>query len=154
MLYRKYNFNFFARIFLHFLLQFLFCCGHLVLFYFITMLCIVLIVYSMGLGYSSVWCGLLFWKLKEQKSKIIVKYSLWFTVYGIHWWVSRNASKITEYSGLSLNTKNAFNLFFLQVGKNNFRPPPKVESSVVRIEPRNPRPCIDYEVEYYLQHWN
>jgi len=34
----------------------------------------------------------------------------------------------------------------LQVGKNNFRPPPKVESSVVRIEPRNPRPCLDYEV--------
>jgi len=37
-------------------------------------------------------------------------------------------------------------LVVVQVGKNNFRPPPKVESSVVRIEPRNPRPCIDYEV--------
>ena len=31
-----------------------------------------------------------------------------------------------------------------QVGKNNFRPPPKVESSVVRIEPRNPPPPINF----------
>lgn len=34
---------------------------------------------------------------------------------------------------------------FSQVGKNNFRPPPKVESSVVRIEPRNPPPPIDFK---------
>ena len=37
--------------------------------------------------------------------------------------------------------------FFLsnqQVGKNNFRPPPKVESSVVRIEPKNPPPPINF----------
>lgn len=32
-----------------------------------------------------------------------------------------------------------------QVGKNNFRPPPKVESSVVRIEPRNPPPPINFK---------
>lgn len=32
----------------------------------------------------------------------------------------------------------------LKVGKNNFRPPPKVESSVVRIEPKNPPPPINY----------
>jgi 18S rRNA (adenine1779-N6/adenine1780-N6)-dimethyltransferase len=32
-----------------------------------------------------------------------------------------------------------------QVGKNNFRPPPKVDSSVVRIEPRNPLPSIDFK---------
>lgn len=31
-----------------------------------------------------------------------------------------------------------------QVGKNNFRPPPKVESSVVRIEPKNPPPAVNY----------
>ena len=30
-----------------------------------------------------------------------------------------------------------------QVGKNNFRPPPKVDSSVVRIEPINPPPPIN-----------
>lgn len=30
----------------------------------------------------------------------------------------------------------------LKVGRNNFRPPPKVDSSVVRIEPRNPPPPI------------
>jgi 18S rRNA (adenine1779-N6/adenine1780-N6)-dimethyltransferase len=30
----------------------------------------------------------------------------------------------------------------LQVGKNNFRPPPKVDSSVVRIEPRHPPPPV------------
>lgn len=31
-----------------------------------------------------------------------------------------------------------------QVGKNNFRPPPKVDSSVVRIEPRHPPPPINF----------
>ncbi len=31
------------------------------------------------------------------------------------------------------------------MGKNNFRPPPKVESSVVRIEPRNPPPPINFK---------
>lgn len=30
------------------------------------------------------------------------------------------------------------------MGKNNFRPPPKVESSVIRLEPRNPPPPIQY----------
>ena len=34
----------------------------------------------------------------------------------------------------------------LQVGKNNFRPPPQVESCVVRIEPFNPPPPINYQV--------
>ncbi|VDH94219.1 18S rRNA (adenine1779-N6/adenine1780-N6)-dimethyltransferase [Mytilus galloprovincialis] len=33
----------------------------------------------------------------------------------------------------------------IPVGKNNFRPPPKVESSVVRIEPRNPPPPINFQ---------
>jgi 18S rRNA (adenine1779-N6/adenine1780-N6)-dimethyltransferase len=32
----------------------------------------------------------------------------------------------------------------MKVGKNNFRPPPKVESSIVRIEPKNPPPAINY----------
>ena len=32
----------------------------------------------------------------------------------------------------------------MKVSRNNFRPPPKVESSVVRIEPRNPPPAIDF----------
>lgn len=32
----------------------------------------------------------------------------------------------------------------MQVNKNNFRPPPKVESSVVRLEPRNPPPPINF----------
>jgi 18S rRNA (adenine1779-N6/adenine1780-N6)-dimethyltransferase len=31
----------------------------------------------------------------------------------------------------------------MKVGKNNFRPPPKVESSVVRLEPKNPPPPVD-----------
>jgi 18S rRNA (adenine1779-N6/adenine1780-N6)-dimethyltransferase len=35
--------------------------------------------------------------------------------------------------------------FVSKVGKNNFRPPPKVESNVVRIEPRNPPPAINYK---------
>lgn len=33
----------------------------------------------------------------------------------------------------------------LKVGKANFNPPPKVESSVVRIEPIYPRPEVSYE---------
>ncbi|CAD8136326.1 unnamed protein product [Paramecium pentaurelia] len=32
----------------------------------------------------------------------------------------------------------------MKVGKNNFKPPTKVESSVVRIEPKNPIPNINY----------
>lgn len=32
-----------------------------------------------------------------------------------------------------------------QVGKNNFTPPPKVESNIVRIEPRNPPPEINFK---------
>jgi hypothetical protein len=32
----------------------------------------------------------------------------------------------------------------MKVARNNFRPPPKVESSVVRIEPRNPPPAVDF----------
>lgn len=32
----------------------------------------------------------------------------------------------------------------MKVGKNNFRPPPKVESLVVRIEVKNPRPNVDF----------
>lgn len=35
-------------------------------------------------------------------------------------------------------------IHFHKVGKNNFRPPPKVESSVVRLEPRNPPPPINF----------
>ncbi|KAI5708806.1 hypothetical protein M8J76_003644 [Diaphorina citri] len=33
----------------------------------------------------------------------------------------------------------------IKVGKNNFRPPPKVESSVVRLEPRSPPPPINFK---------
>ncbi|EPX72524.1 18S rRNA dimethylase [Schizosaccharomyces octosporus yFS286] len=33
----------------------------------------------------------------------------------------------------------------MKVGKNNFRPPPLVESSVVRIEPKSPAPPISFE---------
>ena len=32
----------------------------------------------------------------------------------------------------------------MKVGKNNFRPPPKVESSVVRVRPFNPPPPINF----------
>eukprot|EP00892_Ulva_mutabilis_P004880 jgi/Ulvmu1/2764/UM014_0222.1 len=32
----------------------------------------------------------------------------------------------------------------LKVGRNNFRPPPKVDSSVVRIEPRLPPPSVNF----------
>lgn len=44
------------------------------------------------------------------------------------------------YCRLSINTQLLARVdHLMKVGKNNFRPPPKVESSVVRLEPRNPR---------------
>ncbi|KAL1514118.1 hypothetical protein ABEB36_003432 [Hypothenemus hampei] len=49
------------------------------------------------------------------------------------------------YCRLSINTQLLARVdMLMKVGKNNFRPPPKVESSVVRIEPRNPPPPIPY----------
>ncbi|KAJ2547520.1 Dimethyladenosine transferase [Coemansia sp. RSA 1933] len=33
----------------------------------------------------------------------------------------------------------------MKVGKNNFKPPPNVESSVVKIEPLNPPPPVDFD---------
>ena len=51
------------------------------------------------------------------------------------------------YCRLSLNTQLLARVdHIMKVGKNNFRPPPKVESSVVRIEPKNPPPPINYQV--------
>lgn len=47
---------------------------------------------------------------------------------------------------LSINTQLLARVdHLMKVGKNNFRPPPKVESSVVRIEPRNPPPPINFK---------
>ncbi|KAL6780194.1 RRM1 [Auxenochlorella protothecoides x Auxenochlorella symbiontica] len=49
------------------------------------------------------------------------------------------------YSRLTVNTQLLSRVHhLLKVGKNNFRPPPKVDSSVVRIEPRNPPPPINF----------
>nr|CAG4651962.1 EOG090X08Z3 [Triops cancriformis] len=49
------------------------------------------------------------------------------------------------YCRLSVNTQLLAKVdHVMKVGKNNFRPPPKVESSVVRIEPRNPPPPINF----------
>lgn len=49
------------------------------------------------------------------------------------------------YCRLSVNTQLLARVdMLMKVGKNNFRPPPKVESSVVRIEPRNPPLPINY----------
>jgi len=50
------------------------------------------------------------------------------------------------YCRLSVNTQLLARVHHLmKVGKNNFRPPPKVESSVVRLEPRNPPPPINFK---------
>ncbi|XP_071706567.1 ribosomal RNA small subunit methyltransferase-like isoform X1 [Rutidosis leptorrhynchoides] len=59
----------------------------------------------------------------------------------------------TLYSRLSVNTQlKARVTHLLKVGKNNFRPPPKVDSSVVRIEPRKPDPAVnDKEVDGLLR---
>lgn len=49
------------------------------------------------------------------------------------------------YCRLSINTQLLARVdMLMKVGKNNFRPPPKVESSVVRIEPRNPPPPVNF----------
>ncbi|XP_078491776.1 putative dimethyladenosine transferase [Ciona intestinalis] len=49
------------------------------------------------------------------------------------------------YCRLSINTQLLARVdLLMKVGKNNFKPPPKVESSVVRIEPRNPPPPINF----------
>lgn len=50
------------------------------------------------------------------------------------------------YCRLSINTQLLSRVdHLIKVGKNNFRPPPKVESSVVRIEPKNPPPPINFQ---------
>ncbi|GAV06043.1 hypothetical protein RvY_16082 [Ramazzottius varieornatus] len=50
------------------------------------------------------------------------------------------------YCRLSINTQLLSKVeHLMKIGKNNFRPPPKVESSVVRIEPKNPPPAINYK---------
>jgi 18S rRNA (adenine1779-N6/adenine1780-N6)-dimethyltransferase len=49
------------------------------------------------------------------------------------------------YCRLSVNTQLLARVEqLMKVGKKNFRPPPKVESRVVRITPRNPPPPIDF----------
>ncbi|KAL0587351.1 hypothetical protein ABG067_002968 [Albugo candida] len=49
------------------------------------------------------------------------------------------------YCRLSVNTQLLAKVDqLIKVGKNNFRPPPKVESRVVRIEPRNPPPPVNF----------
>eukprot|EP00055_Hartaetosiga_balthica_P008892 m.34280 g.34280 ORF g.34280 m.34280 type:complete len:314 (-) comp6515_c0_seq1:738-1679(-) len=50
------------------------------------------------------------------------------------------------YCRLSVNTQLLARVeLVMKVSKNNFRPPPKVESAVVRVEPRKPVPDIDLE---------
>ncbi|XP_043654688.1 probable dimethyladenosine transferase [Drosophila teissieri] len=49
------------------------------------------------------------------------------------------------YCRLSINTQLLARVdMLMKVGKNNFRPPPKVESSVVRLEPKNPPPPVNF----------
>ena len=49
------------------------------------------------------------------------------------------------YCRLSVNTQLLARVDqLIKVGRNNFRPPPKVESRVVRIEPRNPPPPVNF----------
>lgn len=50
------------------------------------------------------------------------------------------------YSRLSVNVQMWARVsHVLKVGRANFNPPPQVDSNVVRIEPKNPRPQISYE---------
>jgi len=50
------------------------------------------------------------------------------------------------YCRLSVNVQMwAHVTHIMKVGKNNFRPPPQVESSVVRIVPKVPPPPVNFE---------
>ncbi|KKY24564.1 putative dimethyladenosine transferase dimethyltransferase [Phaeomoniella chlamydospora] len=50
------------------------------------------------------------------------------------------------YSRLSVNAQMWAKIdHIMKVGKNNFKPPPAVESSVIRMVPKNPRPQISYD---------
>lgn len=50
------------------------------------------------------------------------------------------------YSRLSVNAQMWAKIdHVMKVGKNNFNPPPQVESNVVRITPKTPRPQISYD---------
>lgn len=50
------------------------------------------------------------------------------------------------YSRLSVNAQMWAKIsHVMKVGRNNFNPPPAVESNVVKIEPKVPRPQISYE---------
>lgn len=50
------------------------------------------------------------------------------------------------YCRLSVNCQFLARVdLIMKVGRNNFRPPPKVESNVVRIEPRNPPPDVNFK---------
>jgi 18S rRNA (adenine1779-N6/adenine1780-N6)-dimethyltransferase len=52
----------------------------------------------------------------------------------------------STYTRLSVNTQLLARVTHLmKVGRNNFRPPPKVDSSVVRIEPRSPVPDVNFK---------
>jgi len=51
------------------------------------------------------------------------------------------------YSRLSVNVQLHCKIYHLmKIDRNSFRPPPKVDSSVIRIEPRHPKPPVS-EVE-------
>ena len=55
------------------------------------------------------------------------------------------------YCRLSVNTQLlARTQQLLKVGRNNFNPPPKVESRVCRIEPYNPPPTVNFVVCLFL----
>ncbi|XP_057327499.1 probable dimethyladenosine transferase [Microplitis mediator] len=50
------------------------------------------------------------------------------------------------YSRLSINTQLLARVDSLgDVGRNNFRPAPDVDSAIVRIEPRNPPPAVNFK---------
>jgi 18S rRNA (adenine1779-N6/adenine1780-N6)-dimethyltransferase len=50
------------------------------------------------------------------------------------------------YSRLSVNAQMWAKVdHVMKVGKNNFNPPPQVESNVIRLTPKHPRPQISYD---------
>ncbi|XP_024909807.1 probable dimethyladenosine transferase, partial [Cynoglossus semilaevis] len=65
---------------------------------------------------------------------------------GQSWCFSRSRSIVSAKLSLCfINCVSLLTFLSHQVGKNNFRPPPKVESSVVRIELKNPPPPVNFQ---------
>lgn len=86
----------------------------------------------------------------------IVNFSLFFR-YAVLMFQKEFADRLTAQPGSKLYCRLSANVQLLanvehlmRVKRTEFRPPPKVDSAVVRIEPINPPPPINYKVNFVI----